>query len=113
MPVNFVGLDENLARLRNLLDITRRGMRVCMFMSGVLCVAGIISVGFIFSECLMNTCGVFPAVSMGLCLIFITINFLVCARAAAVYSRMYHSHLEQYKACEGVIEFLRSVASAK
>jgi hypothetical protein len=109
--INFAGLDENLARLRNLLDITRKGMQVCSWMTIFLFVVAVSMVVALFTECILETCGVFPAISGGLCLFAVTINFFVCARAATHYARMHRSHMAQYHACEGVIEYLRAFAA--
>lgn len=105
--IDSADMQDNLARLRHLLDVTRRGVQITMGLTVFLGFAFVVFAWLLVSECLFNQCGIFMAGTIGVSLFFITINFLLCAKAALIYCNMHRDHKKQYEAIQDVVSFLR------
>lgn len=109
---NAQAMDDSLDRLRYLLACTRRGLISCLIMMAALFVLVVLISGLLVFNCIVSQCGVFPATSLGITLIFAVPALFVMFRASVNYAMVYTSHLQDYRNVVRVREFIRDVLNS-
>jgi hypothetical protein len=109
---NTGALDESMERLRYLLECTRRGLISCVMLLAALFLLVLVMGALLVSFCIFDQCGVFPASTLGITLIFSVPALFVMLRASANYAAVYTRHLEDYKNVVRVREFIRDMINS-